>query len=64
MKSKAMSNIVTKESLREVQLETLERVALCLKNSYGPDGSMTAIRKPESEQALGTTAYTKDGHTI
>jgi chaperonin GroEL len=35
-----------------------------LKNSYGPDGSMTAIRKPESEQALGTTAYTKDGHTI
>ena len=53
------SNIVSKESLRKVQLETMEVLKDALSKSFGPHGSNTIIYK---ENAL--PRYTKDGHTI
>lgn len=61
---KAVSNIVPKNVLREVQLETIERIANALANSYGPSGSTTLIRKGDDVKGSGVTAYTKDGHSI
>ena len=61
---KAVSNIVPKDVLREVQLETIERIANALANSYGPSGSTTLIRKGDDVKGSGVTAYTKDGHSI
>lgn len=61
---KAVSNIVPKNVLREVQLETIERIANALTNSYGPSGSTTLIRKGDDVKGSGVTAYTKDGHSI
>lgn len=61
---KAVSNIVPKNVLREVQLETIERIANTLANSYGPSGSTTLIRKGDDVKGSGVTAYTKDGHSI
>jgi 60 kDa chaperonin 2 len=61
---KAVSNIVPKNVLREVQLETIERIANALANSYGPYGSTTLIRKGDDVKGSGVTAYTKDGHSI
>ena len=61
---KAGSNIVPKDVLREVQLETIERIANALANSYGPSGSTTLIRKGDDVKGSGVTAYTKDGHSI
>lgn len=61
---KAVSNIVSKDVLREVQLETIERIANALANSYGPSGSTTLIRKGDDVKGSGVTAYTKDGHSI
>lgn len=53
------SNIVSKDSLRKVQLETMEVLKNALIKSFGPHGSNTIIYK---ENAL--PRYTKDGHTI
>ena len=53
------SNIVSKESLRRVQLETFEVLKNALVKSFGPYGSNTIISK---DKAL--PRYTKDGHTI
>lgn len=64
MRNKAMSNIVPKNVLREVQLETLKIISDSLSNSYGPDGSYTAIRQNGNDKNPGSTHYTKDGHTI
>lgn len=61
---KAVSNIVPKDVLREVQLETIERIANALANSYSPSGSTTLIRKGDDVKGSGVTAYTKDGHSI
>ena len=61
---KAVSNIVPKNVLREVQLETIERIANALANSYGPSGSTTLIRKGDDVKGSGVTSYTKDGHSI
>ena len=61
---KAVSNIIPKDVLREVQLETIERIATALANSYGPAGSTTLIRKGDDVKGSGVTAYTKDGHSI
>lgn len=61
---KAVSNIIPKDVLREVQLETIERIANALTNSYGPSGSTTLIRKGDDVKGSGVTAYTKDGHSI
>ena len=61
---KAVSNIVPKNVLREVQLETIERIANALANSYGPSGSTTLIRKGDDVKGSGVTAYTKDSHSI
>lgn len=53
------TNVVTKDSLRKVQLETMEVLKDILLKSFGPYGSNTIIYK---EGAL--PRYTKDGHTI
>lgn len=53
------TNIVDKETLRSVQLETMEILKDSLIKSFGPFGSNTIIYK---DGAL--PRYTKDGHTI
>lgn len=53
------SNIVNKQTLREVQHDTLDIITKALVNSFGPDGTTTAYRKPKD-----IARYTKDGHTI
>ena len=64
MRAKAISNIISKEVLREVQLETIDIIANTLANSYGPDGSTTQIRMDSEKDSVGRTEYTKDGHKI
>lgn len=59
MKDKIVSNIVKKEKLREVQLQTLETLADAVSNSFGPEGSHTIIAKSDIVHE-----FTKDGHTI
>lgn len=53
------TNVVSKESLRKIQLETMEILKDTLLKSFGPYGSNTIIYK---DGAL--PRYTKDGHTI
>lgn len=59
MKDKIISNIVKKEKLRGVQLQTLETLADAVSNSFGPEGSHTIIAKSDIVHE-----FTKDGHTI
>ena len=54
-----ISNVVGKEKLRQVQLETLDFLKDCLISSFGPKGSTTTIFKDNM-----LTKYTKDGHSI
>lgn len=55
-----LSNIVKKETLRDVQRRTLTDIASYLRTSFGPFGSNSIIKKgPEA-----ATEYTKDGHDI
>ena len=61
---KALNNIISKSTLREVQLETIDIIANTLANSYGPDGSTTQIRMDAEKDHIGRTEYTKDGHKI
>lgn len=59
MIQECLSNIVKKEQLRQVQLNTLERLSDSVSNSAGPYGSTTQIIKD------GVFAeYTKDGYSI
>lgn len=62
--TRAISNIITKDTLRSIQLETMETIANTLANSYGPDGSTTQIRTMTTAKDAGVTEYTKDGHKI
>lgn len=62
--TRAISNIISKKTLRAIQLETMETIATALANSYGPDGSTTQIRTMTTAKDAGTTEYTKDGHKI
>ena len=54
-----MNNVVSKETLRKVQANTLKELSDILLNSFGPNGSNACIKK---ENAL--SRYTKDGHSI
>lgn len=54
-----ISNVVSKEVLRSIQLKTLEEVMNNLICSFGPMGSNTCIKLKDS-----LTKYSKDGHTI
>ena len=56
---KIMNNIVPKDTMREIQIRTLEELSDILKNSFGPYGSNACIKK---ENAF--SRYSKDGHTI
>jgi chaperonin GroEL (HSP60 family) len=53
------TNIVPKHKVREAQQKALEIISNSLINSFGPTGSVTAIR-----QKGALTKYSKDGHTI
>jgi len=53
------TNIVPKEKVREAQSNALSIIANALLCSYGPTGSVTAIRDKDR-----LTRYSKDGHTI
>lgn len=64
IRKRASSNVVSRDTLREVQSETLETLASAVSKSYGPDGSTTAIRTGDDNKLAGVTAYTKDGHKI
>lgn len=54
-----ISNVVNKNTMREVQSETLTVLKDSLMNSFGPMGSNTIIYKDNM-----LTKYSKDGHTI
>lgn len=58
-KKSMVNNVVSKETLRKVQKDTLEYISNVLLNSFGPKGSNSCIQK---KGALNQ--YTKDGHTI
>ena len=58
-KTTIMNNVVPKETLRPIQQNVLNILSEQLKQSFGPMGSNTVIKK---ENALNV--YTKDGHTI
>ena len=64
LRRQAVSNIIPKDVLREVQIETLQRVSDALRNSYGPNGSTSLIRTGVDEKDTGKSSYTKDGHNI
>ena len=53
------TNIIDKETLRNIQLETMDVLKKALIKSFGPFGSNTIIYKEGS-----LPRYTKDGHTI
>jgi len=53
------SNLVSKESLRRIQIETMDILTQAVINSFGPFGSNTII-----DMDKGLPRYTKDGHTI
>ena len=57
--TRAISNIISKNTLRDIQLETMETIATALANSYGPDGSTTQIRTMTTAKDAGTTEYTR-----
>ena len=59
MNNAIITNIVSKEILRQRQLATLEVMKDALANSFGPYGSNTISYNNE-----GYPRYTKDGHTI
>lgn len=54
-----MNNVVSKETMRQIQCKTLNELSTILQHSFGPNGSNACIKK---ENAL--SRYTKDGHTI
>ena len=58
-KTTIMNNVVPKETLRPIQQNVLNILSDHLKQSFGPMGSNSVIKK---ENALNV--YTKDGHTI
>ena len=58
-KTTIMNNVVPKETLRPIQQNVLNILSNHLKQSFGPMGSNSVIKK---ENALNV--YTKDGHTI
>lgn len=54
-----VNNVVSDNTLKEIQQRTLEQIAGFLKNSFGPYGSTTCIKKLNA-----LNVYTKDGHNI
>lgn len=54
-----MNNVVTRNTMRNIQSKTLHELEDILVRSFGPNGSNACIKK---ENAL--SRYTKDGHTI
>lgn len=58
--NKTFSNVVKKDTLRKVQINTLNELSNALINSFGPYGSTSIIKDGDS----AATVYTKDGHDI
>ena len=59
------TNIVNKSAARAVQKATFEELSKTLANSFGPDGSTTAIVKSVDMSGAGVEIlYTKDGYNI
>ena len=54
-----LSNLVEREQLREVQLNTLRKINDVISNTAGPFGSYTMIMHNDR-----LTEYTKDGHKV
>lgn len=59
MSKKLLSNIVEKDSLREVQLNTLQEIFKVISKTSGPYGSSTMIMHNDR-----FTEYSKDGHKV
>ena len=55
----SFTNIVSKENLRKVQLNTLEILASVLSKTAGPRGSNTQLLHGQRHDE-----YTKDGHNV
>ena len=55
----ALNNIIPAETVRKVQLETLNVVASALERTFGPYGSITSLYKENS-----FPRFTKDGISV
>jgi len=58
--SESMSNVVSKDKLRKIQITTLNRVAEYISYTFGPMGSNTKIVTGNDPQNIAST-YSKDG---
>lgn len=58
--SESMSNVVSKDKLRKIQIRTLNRIAEYISYTFGPMGSNTKIITGNDPQNI-TSAYSKDG---
>lgn len=63
IKHESASNIVSKDHLREVQLDTLSKLSRVLEKTYGPNGSNTLILKGSDKASL-VAEYSKDGNKV
>lgn len=60
VKSDTLSNVVTSNTMKEVQRRTLNLLREYLSKTYGPMGSYTAIISGSNDRDIATT-YSKDG---
>ena len=63
IKLESISNIVSKEKLRDVQYTTLKDIANALRHTFGPKGSNTVILSGNDKDTL-VANYSKDGHKV
>lgn len=63
IKHESASNIVTKDQLRDVQLDTLSKLSKVLEKTYGPNGSNTLILRGSDKASL-VAEYSKDGNKV
>lgn len=57
------SNVVSKESLRKVQLNILKQLRSIMAHTFGPAGSNTLMIRGNSSRDI-VSEYSKDGHTV
>lgn len=61
--TKLVSNIISKESLRRVQVQVLKELRNAISQTFGPAGSNTLILHGTNKQTL-VAEYSKDGHKV
>lgn len=60
IKMECLSNVVSGQKFRDIQLETINNMKVFLENTYGPMGSYTGIITGSNKDTIGIN-YSKDG---